>query len=167
MSELGEIFKFQNRELLTVPSPEGCDGCYLKRRDDLSCEYHEPETDACTREQRGDNNDVRYTLAGPHIKVTSTNYDCLHNIICGSIHRVVRFTEQGYVIKHDGEELEIRKEDAQPFRIRMTADYMANGLLFKKNMKYVFVSGNALCVEVLLPNGGTATLPTDKIEFYD
>lgn len=167
MSELGEIFKYQNRELLTVPSPEGCDGCYLKRRDDLACEYHEPETDACTREQRGDNNDVRYTLAGPHIKVTSTNYDWLHNIICGSIHRVVRFTEQGYVIKHDGEELEIKKEDAQPFRIRMTADHMANGLLFKKNAKYVFVSGNALCVEVLLPNGGTATLPTEKIEFYD
>lgn len=166
MSELGEIFKYQNRELLTVPSPEGCDGCYLKRRDYLACEYHEPETDACTREQRGDNNDVRYTLAGPHIKVTSTGYAQSH-ILCCSIHRVIRFTEQGYVIKQDGKELEIRKEDAQPFRIRMTADHTANGLLFKKNTKYVFVSGNALCVEVLLPNGGTATLPTDKIEFYD
>lgn len=166
MSELGEIFKYQNRELLTVPSPEGCDGCYLKRRDDLACEYHEPETDACTREQRGDNNDVRYTLAGPHIKITSTGYSQSH-ILCGSIQRVIRFTEQGYVINQDGKEFEIRKEDAQPFRIRMTADHMANGLLFKKNTKYVFLSGNALCVEVLLPNGGTATLPTEKIEFYD
>lgn len=169
MSELGETFKFMGRVLKTVPSPEGCSGCYLDRSDDMSCQYHEPETDACSKEQRGDENDVRYMLDGPHLKITfSLKGEDFRNCTIGSVHQVRRIDKDGYLIEGaKGDFVKVSKSCAQLFRVKMKTEHMAGGVLLKKGAKYPYLSGSALVVEILLEDDSTICVPTEKIEFYD
>lgn len=71
MRKLGERFIHRGRSLITLPSEEGCDGCYFNQKGLMSCKNTDclEASGPCSAEEREDKNDVRFILDGPHVKL--------------------------------------------------------------------------------------------------